>query len=257
MKNLLLLLVLGAISLFAQTVQHVIVDPTIGTNTSCVGVPILQYNPTTGHLFTCVQTLGWQQSSNNANPSGVVHSPNCTAVVTSTFETCVFGGDITNSGSTLTVVKIQGVTVTGTTGTGNSVLSISPTFTGAPAIAAATGTSVAVTTFVSGATYNTATNCTDSAGAAACGSAASGSFVIDASATATVVSTSAVTANSIIILQNDSSLGSRLSVTCNTQSSLVLGAPRVTARSASTSFTATIEVGPTTDPMCLNYWIIN
>lgn len=106
-------------------------------------------------------------------------------------------------------------------------------------------------------TYSTTTNCADSAGAAACGSASSGSFVIDAATTSTVVSTTSVTANSQIHIQEDSSLNTRLSVTCNTQSSLVLGSPRVTARTAGTSFTVTIELGPTTNPMCLNYTIIN
>ena len=100
-------------------------------------------------------------------------------------------------------------------------------------------------------------NCADSAGDAACGSASAGSIVIDAADTATVVSTSAVTANSQIFLTNDSSLGTRLSVTCNTQSSLTLGTPRVTARSAGVSFTITIEVGPTTNPMCVSYFIMN
>lgn len=105
--------------------------------------------------------------------------------------------------------------------------------------------------------YNTLTNCADSAGAAACGSSPSGAFVIDAATTSTVVSTTAVTANSQIHVQEDSSLNTRLSVTCNTQSSLVLGSPRVTARTTGTSFTVTIELGPTTNPMCLNYTIIN
>lgn len=105
--------------------------------------------------------------------------------------------------------------------------------------------------------YGTMTNCADSAGAAACGAAPAGSFVIDAGSTATIVSTTAVTANSQIFLQEDSSLSTRLSVTCNTQSSLTLGALRVTARTAATSFTATLEVAPTTNPMCVNYYIIN
>lgn len=103
----------------------------------------------------------------------------------------------------------------------------------------------------------TATNCADSAGAAACGSAAAGAFVIDAGSTSTVVSTTAVTANSQIFLQEDSSLGTRLGITCNTQSVLVLGSPVVTARTAATSFTATIVVAPTTNPMCVNYFIVN
>jgi hypothetical protein len=71
------------------------------------------------------------------------------------------------------------------------------------------------------------------------------------------VHTTAVTANSQILLTEDSSLGSKLNVTCNTQSPLVLGAPIVTKRSAGTSFTAAIQVGPTTNPMCVSYTIIN
>ncbi len=100
-------------------------------------------------------------------------------------------------------------------------------------------------------------NCIDSAGAAACGAASAGSFVIDATTTSTVVSTTAVTANSQIFLLEDSSLGTRLSVTCNTQSVLTLGPPVVTARTAGTSFTATIITGPTTNPMCVSYFIVN
>lgn len=105
--------------------------------------------------------------------------------------------------------------------------------------------------------YQSTTNCADSAGAAACGAAPAGAFVIDATTTSTVVSTTAVTATSRIFLQEDSSLGTELGVTCNTQSSLTLGALRVTARTAATSFTATIEAGPTTNPMCVSYWIVN
>lgn len=105
--------------------------------------------------------------------------------------------------------------------------------------------------------YLTNTNCSDSAGAAACGAAAAGSFVIDAAATSVVVSTTAVTANSQIFVQEDSSLGTRLGVTCNTQSVLIIGPPTVTARTAGTSFTVSIVVGPTTNPACYNYHIVN
>ena len=103
---------------------------------------------------------------------------------------------------------------------------------------------------------DTATDCTSSASPAACGSSASGSFVIAVGATSVVVNTTAVTANSKIFVQEDSSLGAKLSVTCNTQSVLVLGPPVVTARTAATSFTAAIVVAPTTNPACYNYWIV-
>lgn len=109
----------------------------------------------------------------------------------------------------------------------------------------------------SAATYLTATNCSSSASPAVCAAAAAGSAVIAAAATTVVVNTTAVTANSQIGVWEDSSLGTKLSVTCNTQSLLVLGAPRITARSAGTSFTVGIDVGPTTNPLCFSYTITN
>lgn len=101
--------------------------------------------------------------------------------------------------------------------------------------------------------YKTSSNCADSAGPAACGDAAAGSFVIDAAATTVVVSTTALTAASEVFVQYDSSLGTRLSVTCNTTVAL----PSVTARSAGTSFTVTVPVAPTVNPACYSYRIIN
>lgn len=106
---------------------------------------------------------------------------------------------------------------------------------------------------VQSALYSTATNCADSAGAAACGSAAAGSIVIDAGATSVVVSTTAVTADSQIFVQYDSSLSTRLSVTCNTTVAL----PAVTARTAATSFTITVPVAPAVNPACYSFHVIN
>lgn len=106
---------------------------------------------------------------------------------------------------------------------------------------------------VSADTYSTTSNCADSAGDAACGAASAGAVVIDAADTNTVVSTTAVTANSQIFVQQDVSLGSRLGVTCNTTVSTDL---RVTARSAGTSFTVT-TTAPAVNPMCLNFRIVN
>ena len=105
--------------------------------------------------------------------------------------------------------------------------------------------------------YSTATNCSSSASPAVCGSATAGSVVIAASATSVVVDTTAVTANSQVLLTEDSSLGTKLGVTCNTQSLLTLGVPKVTARTAGTSFTVSVEVAPTTYPLCLSYAIFN
>ena len=110
--------------------------------------------------------------------------------------------------------------------------------------------STASTLFASG------TACADSAGDAACGAAPVGHVVVDAADTTTIVSTTAVTANSQIFLQTDASLGTKLSVTCNTQANSVFN-PRVTARTAGTSFTITVDAGPTTNPLCLSYLIVN
>lgn len=111
---------------------------------------------------------------------------------------------------------------------------------------------------VTAALYNTKTNCgATGASPLACVAAAAGSVTLPAAATTMTINTTAVTANSQIILSRDNSLGSRLSVTCNTQSSLVLGTPYVSARSAGTSFTITIDVAPTTNPLCINYAIVN
>lgn len=104
--------------------------------------------------------------------------------------------------------------------------------------------------------FASATNCSDSAGDAACAAAPAGSVVVDASDTATVVSTTAVTADSQIFLQTDASLGTRLSVTCNTQANSTFN-PRVTARTAGTSFTITVDAGPTTNPLCLSFLVVN
>lgn len=105
--------------------------------------------------------------------------------------------------------------------------------------------------------YETGTNCSSSASPAVCSSASAGSVVVAAAATTVTVNTTAVTANSQIILTRDNSLGTKLSVTCNTQSSLTLGTPYVSARTAATSFVITLDVAPTTNPMCISYQVIN
>jgi len=103
-----------------------------------------------------------------------------------------------------------------------------------------------------GPAYKTTTNCSSSASPAVCGSAAAGMFVLPAAATSVTVNTTAVTANSEIIVFNDDSLGTRLSVTCNTSIDNVL----VSARVAATSFTITGSA-PVTNPNCYSYLIVN
>lgn len=101
----------------------------------------------------------------------------------------------------------------------------------------------------------TAANCSSSASPAVCGSASAGSFAIAASATSVVVDTTAVTANSQIFVQQDDTLGTKLSVTCNT--GILAGPPAVTARSAATSFTVSVTAGLTVNPVCFSYFIVN
>ena len=102
-------------------------------------------------------------------------------------------------------------------------------------------------------TYNSVTNCADSAGAAACGSAPAGAFVVDAASSSTVVSTTAVTANSEILVTFDAGLGARLGITCN---AVVPPSYFVSARTAGASFTLTSSA-PQTNPACFNYLVVN
>ena len=133
-----------------------------------------------------------------------------------------------------------------TNGTGSDNISLNLTPAGTGGVIAGTKLTTPL--------YSTSTNCADAAGDAACAAAAAGAFVIDATDTNTVVSTTAVTANSRIFIQEDSSLGTELSVTCNTA---IVRTYAVTARTAPTSFTVTASAAPITNPACLSYMIVN
>lgn len=110
---------------------------------------------------------------------------------------------------------------------------------------------VTATGTASASKYLTATNCSSAAGT--CAAASTGAVTIAAAATSVVVATTAVTANSVIFPVFDSSLGTRLGVTCNTTAAL----PTISARVAATSFTVTIAVAPVTNPACYSYLILN
>ncbi len=110
--------------------------------------------------------------------------------------------------------------------------------------------------------YATWANCSDptnSAGAADCGAAPSGVFVIDAGTTSTIVNTTAVGTNSRVffLATSAAAVGTALGVTCNTQSLLVLGTPFESARTSGVSTTASINVAPTSNPLCVQFWIVN
>lgn len=112
---------------------------------------------------------------------------------------------------------------------------------------------IALTGAVTGPTsISTATNCSSSGGT--CVAAPAGSVSIAAAATTVTVATTAVTANSQIFIQEDSSLGTKLSVTCNTTISRTYA---VTTRTAGTSFVITSSAAPAANPACLSYYIVN
>lgn len=102
-------------------------------------------------------------------------------------------------------------------------------------------------------TLDTASNCSSSASPASCGSAPSGSVVIAAGSSSVVVHTTAVTADSQILVTFDSSLGPKLSLTCNTTPQV----PYVTARIARKSFTISVANDLPRGPGCFSYLIVN
>ena len=103
----------------------------------------------------------------------------------------------------------------------------------------------------------TPANCSSAASPAVCGAAPAGSVVIAAAGTTVTVNTTAVTANSQILVAFDESLGTKLGVTCNSASASEAAQYFVSARSAGSSFTLKTSVAPTTNPACLSYLIAN
>ncbi len=101
---------------------------------------------------------------------------------------------------------------------------------------------------------STASNCSSIVVPADCGSAPAGSVVLPAGGSTLVVNTTAVTANSQILVTEDSSLGTRLGVTCNTAAGRTY---MVTARTTGTSFTIQSDKNPVASGACLSYWVVN
>jgi hypothetical protein len=126
--------------------------------------------------------------------------------------------------------------------------------TGLIAITTTPGSCVPAGSFEA-AVYLTASNCANGASPAVCGSAAAGSVAIPAAGTSLTVNTTAVTANSQIVIQQDDSLGTRLGITCN--SGILAGPTAITARTPGTSFTISVTTGLTINPVCLSYHILN
>ena len=89
---------------------------------------------------------------------------------------------------------------------------------------------------------------------AVCGSAAAGAFVIPPRAVSTTVQTSAVTASSLIFVEQDSSLGATLGLNCSAKAGVTL---RVSERVAGSSFSVTASSTAVDDPICVSYLILN
>lgn len=98
-----------------------------------------------------------------------------------------------------------------------------------------------------------ADQCASVTSPATCGTKPAGASAIPTGGTTFIVNTSAVTANSQIDVQFDSSLGTLLGITCNTTIQPIV----VTARTAGTSFTVTTSANPVTNKMCFTYTITN
>lgn len=112
---------------------------------------------------------------------------------------------------------------------------------------------------VSGASYGTSANCSSGASPAVCASSVAGGAAMptNAASSSIVVQTTAVTANSQIFVTADDTLGTKLSVTCNTTAATLAGGLAITARTAGTSFTVSNNVAVSTNPLCISWFIVN
>ena len=108
-------------------------------------------------------------------------------------------------------------------------------------------------------TYRTTTNCASALSPALCGSAAAGSAAIPVGTVSESlqVNTTAVTSNSQIILTPDSTLGTKLGITCDSTLAELASGLAVTNKSGGVGFTVTHSGSITTNPLCFSYSIIN
>jgi len=103
-------------------------------------------------------------------------------------------------------------------------------------------------------TVSTHANCAAIASTASCGTAAAGSIAIAPGQTKVTVQTSAITGNSEVILTEDSSLGERLRVACNTRAGRTYA---VRARTIGKGFVIESSAAPESTPACLSFYVIN
>jgi len=101
---------------------------------------------------------------------------------------------------------------------------------------------------------NTVTICNSTTTPSTCGSAVSGNVAMPTGGSTLVVNTTSVTENSQIFVNQDSSLGTKLGITCNTVATRVYS---ISARVPGTSFTIKSSANPATNKACLSYFIVN
>lgn len=102
--------------------------------------------------------------------------------------------------------------------------------------------------------FDTSTNCASGASPAVCAAASSGAVALPAGGTTLTVNTTAVNAASRIQITENTTVGTELSVTCNTT---VIRTYAVTTITAGTSFVITTSAAPVTNPACLSFLIVN
>lgn len=103
----------------------------------------------------------------------------------------------------------------------------------------------------------TSANCANGASPAVCAAASAGAVAIPTGVNSTlVVNTTAITANSQILLTVDDSVTIG-GTTCNSTLATLVGGTAITARTAATSFTISFNGTITTNPVCISYSIIN
>jgi hypothetical protein len=106
-------------------------------------------------------------------------------------------------------------------------------------------------------TLGTSANCSSAAAQPNCGQAASGSIAIPAGVSSVTVVTSAVTANSQILVTPDASLSAKLNISCNRNPAQAFAPFGITARTPGRSFTLAIAATAEGSPNCYSYSIIN
>jgi hypothetical protein len=106
-------------------------------------------------------------------------------------------------------------------------------------------------------TLGTSSNCFTASASPNCGSAASGSIAIASGASSVTVVTSAVTADSQILVTPDASLSAKLNVSCNRNPAQAFAPFGIVARVPGHSFTLAIAASAQGSPNCYNYTIVN